>query len=76
MSAVALSADERRAIMAVTERLRCLYSTRNDFVHSPTVMAYSVECRRINSRLTKISREGKQRDVSLSTIRKHANDVG
>lgn len=40
------------------------------------VMAYSVEGRRIRSRLTKISREGKQRDVSLSTIRKHANDVG
>ncbi|MDW9609413.1 hypothetical protein GOA59_32010 [Sinorhizobium meliloti] len=71
-----LSADERRAIMAVTERLRSLYSTRNDIVHSPIVMAYSVEGRRISSRLTKISREGKQRDVSLTTIRKHAEDVG
>ncbi|MEY9536890.1 hypothetical protein [Sinorhizobium fredii] len=59
-----LSADERRAIMAVTERLRSLYSTRNDIVHSPIVMAYSVEGRRISSCLTKISREGKQRDVS------------
>lgn len=49
-----LSADERRAIMAVTETLRSLYSTRNDIVHSPIVMAYSVEGRRISSRLTKI----------------------
>ncbi|WP_234841635.1 hypothetical protein [Sinorhizobium meliloti] len=71
-----LSTAERRAIMAVTERLRSLYSTRNDIVHSPIVLAYSVEGARINSRLTKISREGKQRDVSLSTIRKHADDVG
>lgn len=62
--------------MAVTERLRSLYSTRNDIVHSPIVMAYSVEGRRISSRLTKISREGKQRDASLTTIRKHAEDVG
>lgn len=42
----------------------------------PIVMAYSVEGRRISSRLTKISREGNQRDVSLTTIRKHADDFG
>lgn len=71
-----LSTEERRAIMAVTEKLRSLYSTRNDIVHSPIVMAYSVEGRRISSRLTKISREGKQRDISLTTIRKHAEEVG
>jgi hypothetical protein len=71
-----LSTEERRAIMAVTERLRSLYSTRNDIVHSPIVMAYSVEGRRISSRLTKISREGKQRNISLTTIRKHAEEVG
>lgn len=67
---------ERRSILAVTATLTKLLDQRNSIVHSPLIVAYEVRDRRISSRLTKISKRGRQTDVNRNDIIDHIRSIG
>lgn len=68
--------EERSALLALTKKTADLLSARNDIVHAPLVISLSVKGDKIASKLTRISRQGKEHELSIEKIEAHVNAIG
>lgn len=67
---------EREKLLSISSRFAKLLTARNDIVHSPVVMSLSVQGSRIKPHLSRLSRKGEVRDLSLDDVIAHINAVG
>ncbi len=68
--------DEREALLALSRKTADLLSARNDIVHSPLVINLSIEGNSIVPKLTRISRQGKTTELSITKIKGHIGAIG
>lgn len=66
-------AEERTAIIAVVNELRKCLSARNDIIHSPMVIDFSLSDSQVAANIKKISRDGVRKD--LTNVQEHLDDV-
>jgi len=68
--------EERRVLIVLAKQCGRLLGERNVIVHSPLVTSITLEGKKIKWSMHRVSRSGKRVDVTVDSIRQHADDVG
>jgi hypothetical protein len=71
-----LDQGERQALLDIMNRTSSLLSVRNHIVHAPLVTSYSFDGKKLRLSIKQIDRGGKQKPVSIQTIKAHLSHIG